>query len=329
MIESFPVRARPSIFGVRGGRMRAAVVPVVVAAVLSLFLAGHSAARAAEVSVQASASPTSSPSPEIRTTSGWYGLDRADTITIDEPAAPGRYPAVIFIHGGAWGRSQPTSYEFDWARQLAQQEGWLVAVIGYPAKVRHEEVVEPYAIATAIHAVASRGDVDDRAIALWGESAGAQLALLAAYRDARSWNPLVSAVVSISGPTNMVTEYNSLAQVWLKAVTRFEGMTPQQAHDAGSNRYPSTSPADIVTHRDPPTFQAISRADPLVPSTQVQALTDKLASANVPHQTVWLNGKDHSTAIENEYPTGSAYTVQQLAESFIKQAFAARRLAFS
>jgi acetyl esterase/lipase len=270
-------------------------------------------------------SPTSPPGARITTTSGWYGLNRADTITIDKPIGPGRFPAVIFIHGGAWGRSQPNSYELNWARDLAQQQRWLVAVIGYPAKVAHEEVREPYAIAIALRTIAHRSDVDVRAIALWGESAGAQLALLAAYRDARTLHPLVSAVVSISGPTVMRTEYNSFAQVWLHAVTRFEGMSPDAARAAGSRRYPLTSPADIVCRRDPPTFQAISRLDPLVPSNQVKVLTQRLIKARVFHRTVWLRGDGHSTAIETEYPPGSNDTVQQLAESFIDQAFAQRR----
>lgn len=255
-------------------------------------------------------------------TRGWYGLDHADTITTYRPAAPGRYPAVIFVHGGAWGRSQPTSYEFNWAENLAQTEGWLVAVIGYPAKVRNEHVIEPYAMAAAIRAVAHRSDVDDRAIALWGESAGGQLALLAGYRNSTTWRPLVSAVVSISGPTDMRTEYNSVAQVWLHAVTRFEGMTPDAAKKAGSRRYPLTSPAQIVWRGDPATFQAISRFDALVPSNQVRVLTQRLVSAGVPHETEWLTGKDHSSAIESEYPPDSSYTVEQLAAAFVTKVFA-------
>ncbi len=329
MIESSGVKAWPPTRGLRSSAMRVAVGPVVIAAALSLLLTDGAVARAADPDPQPSPQAGSAPpSPGVETTSGWYALDHADTITIDEPAAPGRYPAVIFIHGGAWGRSQPSSYELSWAKDLAQQEGWLVAVIGYPAKVRREQVIEPYAIARAIHAVANRSDVDRRAVALWGESAGGQLALLAAYRDARNLNPLVGAVVSISGPTDMRTEYNSFAQIWLKAVTRFEGMTPQQARDAGSKRYPLTSPAVIVSRRDPATFQAISRFDPLVPSNQVKVLTQRLVQAGVTHRTVWLNGKDHSSAIEDEYPSGSSYTVQQLAESFVNQAFAERRASF-
>ncbi|HWC35602.1 MAG TPA: alpha/beta hydrolase [Mycobacteriales bacterium] len=290
-------------------------------AVAALLALAPATARAAEGRDQPAAPAAS----DIVTTSGWYTPDSADSITIYEPSAPGRHPAVIFVHGGAWGRSQPNSYELGWAHDLAQSQNWLVAVIGYPTKVPHEQVVEPHALAEAIYAVAHRSDVDDRSVALWGESAGGQLALVAAYRDAWALRPLVSAVVSISGPTDMRAEYNSFAEIWLHAVTRFEGMSPQAAREAGSTRYSRTSPTDLVSRRDPPTFQAISRLDPLVPSNQVRVLTQRLSQADVTHRSVWLRGDGHSSTIENQCPPGSRHTVQQLAESFLAKIFADRQ----
>jgi acetyl esterase/lipase len=295
-----------------------------VAAVLCLAVVAPSTALAAGNSSRRAVTST----PEIVSTTGWYAPDPADTITIFEPAAEGRYPTVIFVHGGAWGRSQPNDHELQWAHDLAADQGWLVAVIGYPAKVPHEQVIEPRAIAYAINAVARRADVDRSSIALWGESAGAHLALLAAYRDARTLDPLVSGVVSISGPTDMRTEYNSFAEIWLHAVTRFEGMAPQAARDAGSRRYSLTSPVDLVTPRCPPTFQAISRLDPLVPPNQVKILTQRLIQADVMHRSVWLRGDGHSSTIEDETPPDSQYTVQQLAVAFLTSAFAQRRVLF-
>ncbi|HVT63969.1 MAG TPA: alpha/beta hydrolase [Mycobacteriales bacterium] len=297
-----------------------------VAGLLCLIVVAPSAAQAADNTPQRTVTPA--PPPEIVSSTGWYGPDSADTITLFEPAAQGRYPAVIFVHGGAWGRSQPNDSELKWAHDLAQDQGWLVAVIGYPAKVPHEQVVEPRAISYAVNAVAHRSDVDPQSLALWGESAGAQLALLTAYRDARTLDPLVSGVVSISGPTDMRTEYNSFAEIWLHAVTRFEGMAPQAAHDSGSRRYSLTSPVDVVSRRSPPTFQAISRLDPLVPPNQVKVLTQRLIQVGVMHRSVWLQGDGHSSTIEDETPPGSQYTVQQLAIAFLNRAFAQRRVLF-
>jgi acetyl esterase/lipase len=305
---------------------RTGVVSAGLTGILSLLIVAPATARAADGTPQRT--PTPAPGTQIVSTTGWYATDHADTITTFAPAGDGRYPAVIFVHGGAWGRAQPNDNELQWGHDLAQTQGWLVAVIGYPAKVPNEQVVEPRALAFAIDAVAHRSDVDPNAIALWGESAGAQLALVAAYRDARTLRPLVSGVVSISGPTDMRSEYNSFAEIWLHAVTRFEGMTPQAAREAGSRRYSQTSPVDVVSRRSPPTFQAISRLDPLVPSNQVKILTKRLIDLEVMHRSVWLRGDGHSTAIENQNPPDSPYTVQELAVSFLKSAFAQRRVWF-
>ncbi len=297
--------------------------------------AAAAAALALLVAVPASAqadtgtpSVPSAPSQSVVSTTGWYSPQPADTVTIYEPDAPGPFPAVIFVHGGAWGRSQPIDGEFQWADDLAQQQGWLVAVIGYPAKIPREQVVEPRAIAWAVDEIAHRSDVASSSVALWGESAGAHLALVAAYRDARTLRPLVSGVVSVSGPTDMRTEYRSSAEVWLHAVSRFEGMSPRAARAAGSRRYSATSPVDLVNRRVPPTFQAISRADPLVPADQVRILTQRLHRADVMHQSVWLRGDAHSTTLESQTPAGGRHTVQELAVAFLEKVFARHRVSF-
>ena len=303
-----------------------------VAVVLSLLVAAPAhPARAAEPGPGLVPITLTGPPPISRVvaTNGWYTPDSTTTITLYSPTTGDRHPAVVFVHGGAWGRAQPTAYELRWARALAAHEGWVVAVIGYPTKVPNEQTLEPRAIADAIGAVSRRPDVDSRAIALWGESAGGQLALLTAYRAAARLHPFVSGVVSISGPTDMRTEFGSLAQRALGAVTRFEGLTPHAARAANSPRYRVTSPVDLVRTGDPATFQAISRHDRLVPSGQVSRLARLLAAAHVPHRTVRVAGTAHSTTLESQRPAGSRRTVQQLAVAFLGRVFAARRVNFA
>jgi acetyl esterase/lipase len=298
-------------------------VGAVTGAVVLSLLTIPGAARAADAAPPVVGSGSGS---GVVVTNGWYASDPADTISLYEPEGTGPFPAIVFVHGGAWGRAQPNAYELGWARALAAAQHWVVAVIGYPTKVAREQVVEPKSVALAIGTVSRRPKVDLRRIALWGESAGGQLALLAAYRDAQRLHPLVSAVVSISGPTDMVTEYSSLAQTALGAVTRFEGLTPAEARRVNSARYRDTSPVNLVGPGDPPTFQAISRHDRLVPAGQVDRLDRLLANVNVAHQTVRLAGHAHSTTLESKKPAGATQTVQELAISFLTQAFAKRRV---
>lgn len=303
---------------------RAESVCAGVAALLGLLIAAPSAARAAD---PAPSEPPGTP-PAVVATTGTYSPDPANTITTYAPSSVGAHPAVIFVHGGAWGRSQPNSYELRWARELAEQADWVVAVIGYPTKVPHEHVAEPRAVALAIRTVASRADVNPNSIALWGESAGGQLALLAAYRDAARLHPVVTGVVSISGPTDMTTEYSSLAQTALGAVTRFEGLSPRAAHRANSARYRTTSPVHLVRVTNPATFQAVSLHDRLVPAGQVDRLSRLLAHVGVMHRTVLLPGHAHSSTLESQRVPGSTHTVQDLAVQFLVRAFAVGRVSF-
>jgi acetyl esterase/lipase len=255
-------------------------------------------------------------------TRGNYAANVADTVRTYAPSGPGPYPAVLFVHGGAWGRPRPNIYEFRFAHRLAAENDWVVSVIGYPTKIPRERTVEPHAIRVALTHLADRDDVDRHAVALWGESSGGQLALLAAYRDAMTADPLVDAVVSISGPTNMRIEFSSLAETALGAVLRFEGLSPQAARARGSARYRLTSPVSLVRSRDPATFQAISLHDPLVPPVQVNELTQRLAAERVLHQTVHVRGDGHSTTIEDERPIGAGHDVEYLAAAFLTRSFA-------
>ena len=91
------------------------------AVLLSLLVAAPSAARAADADPASGSAPSSQP--RIVTVTGWYTPDPSSSITLYRPAGDGTSPAVLFVHGGAWGRSQPNSYELSWARELPEPEG--------------------------------------------------------------------------------------------------------------------------------------------------------------------------------------------------------------
>jgi acetyl esterase/lipase len=258
--------------------------------------------------------------------SGYYGPEPDETFVsyVPDGGASGVHPAVLFIHGGAWGRPEPNAGELAECRSLAEKTGWIVTAIGYPTWTTPERRVEPAAVRTALVDLAARPDVDRQRIALWGESAGGQLALLTAYRDSLRKHPLVTAVVSISGPTDMTIEYNGTNPKDPAAVTHFEGLSPTQAAADGSDRYSTTSPADIVSQLSTPTFQAIGHRDPLVPQRQVTELSTLLSELDIRHQTRYVSGSDHSYPIEFERPTGSTLDVQQLAINFITATFPSR-----
>jgi acetyl esterase/lipase len=274
------------------------------------------AAGAGVVDRPASAAPRPS---AVTETNGEYGPSADDTVDLFSPTRPGEHPAVLFIHGGAWGRSQPLSPERVFCRQLARRTGWVVALIGYPTWTPPERRVEPAAIREALISLAADPAVDPHRVAVWGESSGGQLALLAAYRNRSDHVDLVRAVVAVSGPTAMRLEYRSAAQKDIGAVTHFEGASPRRA----VARYAATSPLALARRGVPPTFQAISRHDPLVPPVQVRDLSRRLGRLGVVHRTVYVRGSDHSFPLEFDRPPGSRHTVEVLAIRFLAHVFTA------
>lgn len=216
--------------------------------------------------------------------------------------------AVLFVHGGAWARATATVDEISLAKSLAQTTGWAVGVVNYPTTTSPHYTLQPASVNTARQRLTAWPGVNPAHVALWGESAGAHLALLVAYRHPGE----VAAVASISGPTDMTTEYAVPAETTY--VNYFEEGSPAQVPD----RYASTSPINAVTPASTPTFQAASIDDPHVPHSQMDELTASLTAAGVEHTEATVTGLDHATPIEYQKPPGSTRTIAGLAADFIK-----------
>jgi triacylglycerol lipase/alpha-L-fucosidase 2 len=112
-------------------------------------------------------------------------------------------PAVVLVHGGGW-RQQPNLTEQPTVAQSLRQNGFVVFDINYPQANAKEAAFpkQPEAIAAATMWVKEHGatyGANPENVVLLGGSAGGNLADLVG-EDL----PAVRAVVSLSGPTNLV-----------------------------------------------------------------------------------------------------------------------------
>jgi acetyl esterase len=123
------------------------------------------------------------------------------------PAGPGPHPAVILVHGGGW-------VSGDRARNVAplfeplEQAGFAWFSVSY------RFATDFLMLGTAIDDVqdairfvrknAAKYNVDPNRIALVGESAGAQLASMAAVRGTDDRESTVQAVVALYSPSDLV-----------------------------------------------------------------------------------------------------------------------------
>jgi acetyl esterase/lipase len=94
------------------------------------------------------------------------------------PKKAGKHPALVAVHGGGWQIGDKDFYQY-WGPYLAQQ-GYAVFSINYRLKTYPGAVED---VGAAVQFLREHQAIDRERIGLIGDSAGAQLAALAALTD--------------------------------------------------------------------------------------------------------------------------------------------------
>ena len=189
-------------------------------------------------------------------------------------------PLLIFLHGGGWrkgNRADMLALLIDFARR-----GYVTTTVSYRLGT-YPHCVED--ISDAVNWFYNHGDeygYDPDRIALVGASAGAHLAMMAAYgweEKTRKGDSIqrphrVRAVVNIFGPVDMTTDF---ARNHPTAIS-FIGKTFNEAPEV----YREASPLQYVDKNSPPTMIIQGTSDELVPNSQADQLKEKLDSLGVP-----------------------------------------------
>lgn len=179
-----------------------------------------------------------------------------------QPPEVGKYPAVVVIYGGAWQIGNPSDYpEFN---QYIANQGYTVFAIDYRHAPQYRFPAQLDDVRTALDFIrkhAAEYEADPERIVLFGRSAGAHLAMLAAYQpDA----PPIRGVVSYYGPVNLTEEYKEPPHpdpINVRAVLEtFIGGSPEEL----PTQYQIASPIDYLTRPLPPTLLIYASRDHLV-----------------------------------------------------------------
>ncbi len=196
-------------------------------------------------------------------------------LNIYRPKQVGKYPAIIAIYGGAWQRgSADSDAEFN---QYLAACGYVIWAIDYRHAPKYHFPAQSDDVKLALdyikaHAIDYETDLDR--VAIIGRSAGAQLAMLAAYNSVM---PL-RAVVDYYGPVNLIAGYNSPPvpdPIDSRATLGdFLGGTPQELPQL----YRSASPLFAVKPGLPPTLLIYGSKDRIVESKYGKYLADTLIS---------------------------------------------------
>lgn len=173
-----------------------------------------------------------------------------------------RHPVLVQVYGGAWQRGAPAN-NGEFARFMASH-GFVVFAVDYrhAPRFRFPSQVDDVRHALAwIGANADAWRADTSRLVLVGRSAGAHLAMMAAYAvDA----PRVRAVVNFYGPVDLVEGYRQPPRPDPLSVREVEeafiGGTPDEMPEA----YRQASPLTLVTRRLPPTLLIYGGRDHIV-----------------------------------------------------------------
>ncbi len=207
-------------------------------------------------------------------------------------------PLLVFIHGGSWSHGKRSDY-LVYLMSFAKK-GYMTATVSYrllqdgPYPACAEDIND------AVQWFYKNGEkygYDADRIALIGGSAGAHLALLAAYEwrkpglatdtaFMRSNRHRIRAVVDIYGPIDLTTEYARNQPLVNHLIAHSYKETPELYREA--------SPIQYLDKKDPPTMILHGTSDDLVPISQSDYLKAKLDSLGVPNVYYRVPGWPHA-----------------------------------
>ncbi|MCM0621430.1 alpha/beta hydrolase fold domain-containing protein [Nocardioides bruguierae] len=223
-------------------------------------------------------------------------------------------PVVLFVHGGAWrvGRRtgvgpmfSPAAYE---PFVEVTRAGWAVVSIDYRLTGEAAWPTQLHDVKAALRFVRHRADelgVDPDRVAIWGESAGAHLAAMAALTG-DSGDASLEGSVGVTGPSTAL----SRAICWYTP-TDLREISADRGEDPTTSSSPEallvggavTDVADVATHASPvthvhagaPPFLLVhGTADSVVAHVQSERLRDRLAEVGVPVELVSVEGAEHA-----------------------------------
>ena len=213
-------------------------------------------------------------------------------LDVYQPMQPGKFPIVVQVYGGAWQRGDPRSHA-NFAKWLASS-GYVVFSIDYRHAPKWKWPTLLNDVDSSLAWIAEHGAEyggDTSRVVLLGRSAGAHLAMLAAYRPSVL---RARAVVSYYGPTDLADAYRNPPSPDPLHARELEealiGGTPSQM----PNEYAEASPITYATKPLPPTLLIYGRRDHSVEAKYGARLGERLAATGTKVAYLELPWAEHA-----------------------------------
>lgn len=237
-----------------------------------------------------------------------YGQSGVDRLSLDyyAPVGSGPKPCILVIHGGSW--SGGNSQQLPELNSVLASRGYAVASMNYrlaPAFKSPAPLEDVKSALAYLKLHASALHIDTNNIVLLGRSAGAQIALLAAYT---LHTKTIRGVIDFYGPADMVWGYSKPANPLVlnsrKVMEEYLGGTYRQIPEI----YKESSPIEFAGIGSPPTLLLHGANDALVAFEHSRRLNLKLKQAGVRHYLLCLPWATHGFDYNLNGPGGQLST---------------------
>ncbi len=254
---------------------------------------------------------------ELRRDIVYSRVDGADLLMdASIPAGP-KAPGVIIVHGGGWVRGD-RELDVEPLFKPLSDAGFAWFSIDY----RLARDVTQFGVAiddveNAVRFVKSHAvefNIDPDRIALVGESAGGQLAAMAALRAGPAES--VKAVVALYAPTDLVSLLKNSTYIPARIRNSVEG-TPWEALILAG--LAQLSPIANVRRDMPPFLFIHGTADPLVPISQSRDMCSRMRQVGASCEVFPVEGVGHGIRWWDSYPKPAAAYKHKMVEWLRRQ----------
>ena len=254
-----------------------------------------------------------------------YHIPYKDKLTLDVyfPTVEvyDKTPVVLFIHGGAWiaGRKESVNMNrFHGAFNTLRANGYAIVSPEYTL-AKKDQAPFPACIEDAFAAVswisenASDYNFDLENFTLFGESAGAHIAMMLAYAQPNDFNlPFekqeFNCIVDVYGPSDLNLLYHSEYVDSVAAILgklpeglrnsldishRLFGFDPSEDSLKTHDFAREYAPVEYIHSGAPPTLIIHGTEDQVVPIDQSEVLLQQLSLYNINHESHKLDGANH------------------------------------
>jgi len=224
----------------------------------------------------------------------------------------GKRPCVIVVHGGSW--SSGDSQQLPELNSYMAAKGYNVASINYRMAPKWQTPAPVEDIANAIKYFTAHADelhIDTDKFVLLGRSAGAQIALLAAYTLHN--NRQIKGVIDFYGPADMVWGYSIPSNPWIMDSRKVMDQYIGGPYSKVPMNYFNCSPLNFVDKNSMPTLIIHGTNDVLVSPEHSHRLNGALNNNGIKHYWLQIPWATHGFDFNLNGPGGqiSTYTVMQ------------------